>query len=197
MLTTTQPIRLIRQGVTLAQPITLNIDAGDVFWVRGANGVGKSTLLQTLAGLVPEHTTLQWKSPKPRIFYLGHQLGIVPEFTVFEHCLYHPMLAKPRADTIRAALGQLGLRGGEHRRCAALSRGQAQRLALAVLILSQTELWLLDEPFTGLDPAGILLAKKCIQDHTKHGATVVVSHEDIAELSTKVLILGAGVDAVA
>lgn len=195
MLFNAQALRLVRQGQNIGIPLSFHTVRGDLIWVRGANGAGKSTLLQSLAGLLPSLASdaLSFAQPKPTLFYLGHQLGLVDALTAFEHCYYHPALTKPAPAQIKAVFETLGITALSHRLCSELSRGQQQRVAMAVVLLSEATLWLLDEPFTGLDKAASAQMKSCLQAHAATGAIIVVSHEDISDIATQTLTLGEGV----
>lgn len=199
MLISANAITLTRQGKALGIPLTFHTVSGDLIWVRGPNGSGKSTLLLSLAGLLKIHPaqSLRWAEPKPSVFYLGHQLGLVPEFTAFEHCYYHPSLSRPEPATINAVFETLGIAPWSARLCAQLSRGQAQRVAMAVGLLANASLWLLDEPFTGLDATSIAVLKAQIKQHTAQGAAWVVSHQDISDICTQTLSMGSDIDVYA
>lgn len=195
MLFNAQALCLVRHGQNIGIPLSFHTVRGDLIWVRGANGAGKSTLLQSLAGLLPSlaSNTVVYADPKPSIFYLGHQLGLVDTLTAFEHCYYHPTLAKPTPTQIKSVFEILGIADLGVRLCSQLSRGQQQRVAMAVGLLSEATLWLLDEPFTGQDIAATTKMKACIQAQAQQGAVIVVSHQDISDIATQTLTLGEGV----
>lgn len=192
MLFNAQALRLVRQGQNIGIPLSFHTVRGDLIWVRGANGAGKSTLLQSLAGLLPslDLKGLSFAHPKPSIFYLGHQLGLVETLTAFEHCYYHPILAKPTGEKINRVFEILGIADLSQRSCAQLSRGQQQRVAMAVGLLSEATLWLLDEPFTGLDISATVAMKACLKEQCTRGAAIVVSHQDISDIATQTITLG-------
>lgn len=192
MLFNAQSLRLVRQGKHIGIPLSFHTVRGDLIWVRGSNGAGKSTLLQLLAGLLPSsmQQSYTFAEPKPSMFYLGHQLGLVPGLTAFEHCLYHPALVKPSASQILSAFESLNLVDLAHQQCGQLSRGQQQRVAMAVVLLSKATLWLLDEPFTGLDQSASQQIKAALLAHQAEGAALIVSHEDISDIATKTLDMG-------
>lgn len=192
---TAEALSLVRQGTQIGIPLSFHAVRGDLIWVRGPNGAGKSTLLQYLAGLLPNKNdnTVSWTQPQPSCFYLGHKLGLISELTAFEHCYYHPTLVRPNPEQILAVLENLGLGALADQYCSQLSRGQQQRVAMAIAMLSEATLWLLDEPFTGLDAAGFAQIKACLQIHCQKGAVLVVSHQDISDICTQTLTLGEGV----
>ncbi|MDT8407682.1 MAG: ATP-binding cassette domain-containing protein, partial [Methylococcales bacterium] len=73
------------------------------------------------------------------------------------------------------ALSQVGLRGYEDVPCAYLSAGQQRRVALARLYLSRAPLWILDEPFTALDKAGVGNKERLMADHARRGGVVILT----------------------
>lgn len=185
MLIQTRALVVSQQGRALGQPLTFSLEKGQLSWIRGENGVGKSTVLKTLLGLMPPLSgEIIWSSPKPTVFYLSHNLGLPAGLSVYEHCYWHPATQRPSEAGIRSALSRLELSGDAMRPCQELSRGQKQRLALAVAILSEAELWLLDEPFTALDPSSVALVKGLLKAHCEAGgAAIVVSHHAMENLA--------------
>lgn len=182
---------LQRHERPLNAPTTVRVSAGELVWLRGENGVGKSTLLKTLLGLLrPGRGGVQWASPRPEIFYLGHELAIRPALTVLEQCRSHPAVNK-HSDPLKA-LQAVGLTKYKHKLCAQLSRGQQQRVALACAILSEAKLWLLDEPLTALDVESQDIVRKLLQAHCQAGGAVVVaSHNSLADLANMTVTLEA------
>ncbi|MGQ0429472.1 MAG: cytochrome c biogenesis heme-transporting ATPase CcmA [Gammaproteobacteria bacterium] len=158
--------------------------AGDVLHVAGPNGVGKTTLLRVCAGLLrPEQGSVQW-SGRPiaadrdayfaSIGYLGHSDGLKPDFSARENLAFEAGLRRVLdAGEINAMLARVGL--GEARDVAArsLSAGQRRRLALARVMLAGAALWILDEPFTNLDAAGVQFVSEAITAQCASGGAVL------------------------
>ena len=158
---------------------------GDIIQLHGENGSGKSTLLKMIAGFVRPssgcilwHELPVWKHLVP--CYVAHELGLSESLTVAENLqwmasLHRFSLSTEQQDTI---LTRIGLLAYQHCHPTDLSRGMRQRLALAPLILSQSALWLLDEPATGLDQMGIQLLMALLASfQAKRGITVLTSHQ--------------------
>jgi iron complex transport system ATP-binding protein len=156
--------------VTACQNLSVNFRSGQVWSVLGRNGIGKSTLLRTLAGLRrPEAGTLLWDTTSLDLISRrkrAQTIGILfqdqdPTFpaTVLETALTgrHPWLSlfKGEGDTdIKMALQtlkHLGLDGMEKRELWSLSGGERRRVDLAALVLQKTQVVLLDEPANNLD----------------------------------------------
>ena len=169
--------RLVLEGVSLA------VAAGGALLLLGPNGSGKSTLLRVLAGLKrPDAGTVT--APDPA--YLGHADAIKPGLTAAENLRF---VAAGR--TIGPALDALGLADLAELPARMLSAGQRRRLALARLPLSQSKLWLLDEPTLGLDTASLGLLGRLLAAHrAAGGAVVTATHQDLELPGADVLRLG-------
>lgn len=159
-------------GVLLGKSISATMAAGNVHWIRGANGVGKSTLLRTLAGGLSGQSLL-FKAP----------FGLRPEMTVSQH-LSASLAALGQVDVpIDPLLHRVGLTDWAEERIQTLSSGQQARLALAVFAAAQKPVWLLDEPLNALDQAGLKILGELVLAHARQGGVVVLaSHQAIDEL---------------
>lgn len=162
--------------------LTLSLAAGEIVWIRGANGQGKTTLLRTLAGLsAPTAGELAWAgAPEiaPRPLYLAHANALKDDLTVAESLRFLLHLAGQHVDgrAVDAALERFGMASRKDAFVRTLSQGQRRRVALARLA-AQRELlpWLLDEPFDALDAAGVELLAGVIAQHAKRGGAVVLT----------------------
>ena len=162
-------------GQLLFRGLDLVVDAGDVVEIVGDNGIGKSTLLRVLAGLAePAEGTIERPAAA---HYLGHRAAIVGVMSPLENLRHAAALAaaRPSTDDISRALAQLGLWSARHKPCQALSAGQQRRVALAELVASACPVWLLDEPTTSLDAAGVALVAELIRTHAAAGGSVVAA----------------------
>jgi len=166
----------------LFAPISFDVGAGSIVWIRGANGRGKTTLLRTLAGLsAPAAGSLAWAgAPEiaPRPLYLAHANALKDDLTVAESLRFLLHLAGQQvvgAD-VDAALDRFGMASRGNAFVRTLSQGQRRRVALARLA-AQRELlpWLLDEPFDALDTGGVELLGALIAQHARRGGAVVLT----------------------
>ncbi|MFF2348761.1 ATP-binding cassette domain-containing protein [Kitasatospora sp. NPDC058115] len=178
------------RGPWILRDVDLRLDAGDVLAVLGANGSGKSTLLRILAGLT-RPTTGRLTHPAAR---RPAAVGYVPDrFTAHERLTaagYLTHLGRirglPTATARRRAgelLDRLALVGGPDAALRTLSKGNAQKVALAQALLLPPDLLVLDEPWSGLDaPAHTVLAELIAETAADGGAVVFTDHrEAVAE----------------
>jgi heme exporter protein A len=172
--------------------LSVDAAAGDCVHIAGPNGSGKTTLLRVLAGLLtPEQGIVAWQG-RPiaadreaygaALSYLGHSDGLKPEFTARENLAFEVGLRrKLSASAIDAVLSRVALTDSRDLPARSLSAGQRRRLAIARVILTAAPLWILDEPFTNLDSAGVQCVSDVIAKHLDAGGTALIaSHQSPA-----------------
>lgn len=165
--------------------------AGQVVQILGPNGSGKTTLLRILAGVSRDYhgeirwfgqpiTQVAWEFASESL-YLGHLPGVKKSLTPLENLRWYAALQGDVSDEqLIAALKHVKLEGYEDTPSYQLSAGQLRRVALARLSFSKAKVWILDEPFTALDKAGVAQLEKQLADHAAAGGLVLVtSHQDI------------------
>lgn len=164
-----------RGGITLLAGLSFRVAAGQALVLRGPNGLGKTTLLRTLAGLQPP-VAGQVDGPEPA--FAGHADAVKPTLTVAENLRFWADVQGVQG--IDAALAALDLRGLADRRALELSAGQRRRLGLARLAVSGRNLWLLDEPTVSLDTASVARFGAMLAAHlAAGGAAVIATHIDV------------------
>nr|WP_213991885.1 ABC transporter ATP-binding protein [Sodalis sp. dw_96] len=192
------------QGLRIAAPISGTFQTGSLTAIIGANGTGKSTLLKTIAGLLPPvggHLAFA-SEPRPRIAYLPQQSELDRQFPVNVFDVVSmgcwPATGLLRriggADKaiIRQALERVGLDSMPGRSIDALSGGQFQRMLFARLLVQQAPLVLLDEPFTGIDRQTCDLLLEVIAQLHRAGQTIIVvlhDHGQVARHFPQTLLL--------
>ena len=186
--------------------LSLSLEAGEIVGFVGANGAGKSTTMRIIMGvLAADHGTVTWKgSPvdaatRRAIGYMPEERGLYPRMKVAEQLVYLARLhglsasaAKAAADRWTERLGLEGRRGDEVQ---SLSLGNQQRVQLAAALVSDPELLILDEPFSGLDPVAVDVMSQVLLERAVAGVpTLFSSHQlDVVErLCDRVVIIRSG-----
>lgn len=167
-------IQLERHFEPVFEPVDLAVAAGELWLVTGANGAGKTTLIRLLAGL-QRPTDGRVQRTARSVAYLGHQLGLKEDLDVVENLAFHEHLGGGGGPGLDAAIVTVGLDFARHQAVRTLSAGQRKRCALARLLLSPVELWLLDEPYANLDTEGVLLVDRLLTGHLGGGGACVMS----------------------
>lgn len=146
--------------------LALNVDQGEIVGLVGRNGAGKTTTMRAIMGiLTPDTGTLLWAGhaitldDRLRFGYMPEERGLYPQMRVLDQMVYfarlHGMEFDAAARQAHIWLNRLELEGREHDRVVALSHGNQQRVQLAVALVFDPELLVLDEPFAGLDPSAV------------------------------------------
>jgi ABC-2 type transport system ATP-binding protein len=181
--------------------VSLSIDPGEVFALVGPNGAGKTTLVRCLTGTtVPDagEVTLLGSPPrsvpKDRIGLLPQDFGPPDRLTARELVSYYAGLYDdPRA--IDAVLGDVGITDAAGTRYADLSGGEKRRTLLATALVNDPDVLFLDEPTTGIDPAGRRAVHGLIEDLAAAGTTVfLTTHymDEVERLADRVGVLSDG-----
>jgi heme ABC exporter ATP-binding subunit CcmA len=171
--------------------LDLLLDQGERMALLGANGAGKTTLLRVLACLTRPGAgnvriggwDIEREAQQIRLLvgFVGHQPYLYDELTVLENLLFFGRMYAVKQTYKRAAelLERVGLARYAKERTGALSRGQAQRLALARALLHSPHLLLLDEPEAGLDEEGNELLEALLQEHMERGGTILFTSHNL------------------
>jgi heme exporter protein A len=175
----------------LFEGLDLVLSPGEIVWLRGRNGRGKTTLLRLLAGLsTPAYGTIElgghavralppeWRS---RLVYLAHVNALKDDLSSLEALRFLATVhgAVPSLADLDAALAALGIASRRDAWVRTLSQGQRRRVALARLALPQPpSVWLLDEPFDALDDQGVLALHRLLAGQSACGGSVLMtSHQ--------------------
>jgi heme exporter protein A len=191
--------RLIFSGIEFA------LGAGEVLVVTGANGSGKTSLLRIVCGLLEAAAgEIRWNGSSARalgddffaeLAYLGHHNGLKDDLSATENMQVWAGVSGITVDraAARQALARMGLAGREDLPVRWLSQGQKRRAAIARLLVAERPLWVLDEPFAGLDRASTVTVEALLQEHLAEGGmAILTTHQDLGAVAASVRRLELG-----
>ncbi len=185
------------EGLTMRWPgrpepvldgVSLSVAPGELVWLGGDNGAGKTTLLRIVAGMItPASGTVTICGLDARVhrracqgelgFLSAGSSGLYARLTTTQHLEYWAALAlvprRERRQRAERALRAFDLEELAHRRLDRMSMGQRQRVRLAMAVLHEPRLLLLDEPQTSLDGTGLQLLQRELRVHVARGGSVL------------------------
>lgn len=177
MTLTVSNLSVLRASRHLLSGVGFEVLSGQALILRGPNGLGKTTLLRTIAGLQPVYEG-QVDMPEDAAVYAGHLDGIKSTLTVLENLEFWASVFGTK--TIDAAISAFDMGYLIDRPGGMLSAGQKRRLGLARLIVTGRPIWLLDEPTVSLDTAAVAQFGAMIQAHLERGGVAVIAtHIDL------------------
>lgn len=174
--------------------VNLHVPEGSIYGFVGENGSGKTTIMRLLMGLANptsgDYSLFDISSKDSQIYKIRNQISaiveapsLVPTMTAKQNleyaCLYYGVKDFSIIDKV---LKQVGLGDTNKKKVKNFSLGMKQRLGIAVLLLNNPKLLLLDEPMNGLDPQGIAELRELIIQLNKEGITFLISSHILAEL---------------
>lgn len=177
----------IRDDRLLFSGLDFQLAPGEVLQVAGPNGVGKTTLLNMVTGLLPlEQGQLFWRGQPVQddvtvlrrdMLWLGHAAGLKLMLSARENLRFLAELrGRPGSPAVlMAALAKVGLYGYEDVPLLRMSAGQRRRVGLARLFVERAPLWVLDEPFTAIDRQGVTELEAWLCAHVEAGGMVLLT----------------------
>lgn len=197
-----------RQRVVRAvRNLSMSVERGSAVALVGPNGAGKTTTIYTLLGILkPDEGEVRIFGNSPgsskALRLIGFQSEIFytyPFLTARQALLFYARLSGMKEDALNVAvpeqLSRLGLSSASDRKIGTFSKGMVQRLGLAQAMLHRPELLILDEPTTGLDPAGRkLVADLIVEEKAKGTALLLSSHilSDVERTCDRIVMLDQG-----
>jgi nitrous oxidase accessory protein len=190
--------------VTAVEDLSFTVEAGEAVALWGPNGAGKSTVLHCLLGIVRYDGTIELggcdphrhgKAARRLVGFVPQQIHLPEDFTVREVVDFFARLKGASPETIPGVLERLGLAAHAEKRVGTLSGGMKQRVALAVALLGDPPILLLDEPTASLDAQSRRDFLHLLGELKRSGKTLLFSshrQDEILSLADRVLILEQG-----
>jgi ABC-2 type transport system ATP-binding protein len=188
-----------KKAVNAVDTLSLSVRKGEIFGFLGPNGAGKTTTIKMIVGLLKPTAgsiTVGGYDTQKKPVQAKLKIGYVPdepvlmekikgiEYLDFIADIYEISLEKRRERIPRLAK-TFKIDGALNDIVSGYSHGMKQKLALTAALLHNPELWILDEPLTGLDPESAFLLKKMMRNHVENGNTVFFSTH-LMEIAEKV-----------
>ncbi len=170
---TLENIAVYRGNRVVLHELSLAAASGETIWIRGANGCGKSTLLRLISGLLtPESGKLEVIG---RIALADENLALDPNLTVAAALQFWADMDGAGADILEAAMTDMDLQTLRDVPVRFLSTGQRKRASIARVLASNAGIWLLDEPYNGLDSASCARLDQAVTRHAASGGIILVA----------------------
>jgi len=180
--------------VVAVDGLTFQVRSGEVVGLLGPNGAGKTTAMQLALSLLdPDAGEARLFGQHPELLQVRRRVGYAPDAPLFPRkltglqllALHAELLGFPRRDARQRAerfAEQVGFADPARRPAGTYSRGEAQRLGLALALLGDPDLVLLDEPTAGLDPAGVAAMRELLVSLRARGAAVLLNSHLLSEV---------------
>lgn len=167
--------------------VSLTIPQGACFALLGKNGAGKTTFVKSLLDLVSVSqgdlkilgVDSRQKSSRQKVSYLPEKFSFYPYYTLQGICEFYGQMKGLKGSELKnqvgTALERLGISDLASKKVNECSKGQLQRTGLAATLVGDTELFILDEPHSGLDPIAIKELQDLLKNLSKEGKTIFIN----------------------
>ncbi|MBC7133568.1 MAG: heme ABC exporter ATP-binding protein CcmA [Roseovarius sp.] len=187
MVLSVSDLSVARGGIPVLEGVSFALNPGEALVLRGPNGIGKTTLLRTVAGLQPALAGSVEAAPESLV-YAGHADGIKATLSVEENLNFWARVFG--TGDISAAIAAFDLGPLAARPAGALSAGQKRRLGLARLLVTGRAVWVLDEPTVSLDRDAVAMFAGAVRAHlAAGGAALIATHIDLGLSEARILDL--------
>lgn len=182
--------------------VSVHISRGEIYGLIGDNGAGKSTLLKALAGhirpdagevlLFGRQGRKSLETCRKQIGAMVESAGFFPNLSVEKNMEYYRILKGiPGKESTEQTLRLAGLWEKRKAKCAKLSMGMKQRMGLAIALIGEPQILILDEPVNGLDPSGIVEFRKLLHRiNQEKNITILLSSHILSELQQTATVFG-------
>jgi ABC-2 type transport system ATP-binding protein len=196
-----------RKRVDAVKKVSFSVQEGEIFGLLGPNGAGKTTTIKTMMGLIrPSSGKIQLSGIDSSNPNARASVGYLPENPYFHEYLnplelltFHGKLAGMSTASIRERrellIEKVGLKDAAKRPLRKFSKGMLQRIGVALALISDPKILILDEPMSGLDPVGRRFMVDLMSDLNRQGKTILFSSHilsDVERLCRRVVILNKG-----
>ena len=180
---------------TVLSRVNMTINKGDIYGFVGKNGAGKTTLIRIISGLTdPDEGTFELfgikstdkgiDAARKKVCTMVESPAIYPDLTAADNLKMQCLITNKSFDCIYELLSFVDLSHTGKKRACDFSLGMRQRLGIAIALVNEPELMLLDEPINGLDPEGIKQVRDLLLKlHTEKKVTILISSHILTELS--------------
>ncbi|MBT4109505.1 MAG: heme ABC exporter ATP-binding protein CcmA [Pelagibacterales bacterium] len=185
-----QDLSFERSGRIIFSSLNLSLEEGQIIFIKGKNGSGKTSLLRCLAGFTPTTSgKILWYgnevlpafySEEPLVAWLGHLDAIKGSLTVKENLLFFSKIWSVKSNTFNKCIKKLSFEKFMNFPASWLSAGEKRRLSLIRLSFCPAKVWILDEPSTFLDSDNREILIGIMNTHLKNkGAIVCATHDSL------------------